>query len=88
MFVEAGKIQFAVIHLTDKSLKEAQLLFKHVNPLVVKKAFELANLNMSTNSRIGCCNSFFLQLVNIQAHSWFTTAQGVTQSFLCWTTFQ
>lgn len=46
MFVQVGNIQFAVIHLTDKSLKDAQLLFKHVNPLVVKKAFDLANKGM------------------------------------------
>lgn len=51
MFVEVGKIQFAVIHLTDKSLKEAQLLFKHVNPLVVKKAFELANKGLKKRSK-------------------------------------
>lgn len=50
MFVEAGNIQFAVIHLTDKSLKDAQLLFKHVNPLVVKKAFELANKGLKKRS--------------------------------------
>ena len=50
MFVEAGNIQFAVIHLTDKSLKDAQLLFKHVNPLVVKKAFELANKGVKKRS--------------------------------------
>lgn len=50
MFVEAGNIQFAVIHLTDKSLKDAQLLFKHVNPLVVKKAFDLANKGLKKRS--------------------------------------
>ena len=50
MFVQVGNIQFAIIHLTDKSLKDAQLLFKHVNPLVVKKAFDLANKGLKKRS--------------------------------------
>lgn len=50
MYVKVGHIQFAVIHLTDKSLKDAQLLFKHVNPLVVKKAFDLANKGLKKRS--------------------------------------
>ena len=43
MFVQVGNIQFAISQLTDKTCKEAQLLFKHINPVVVKKAFDLAN---------------------------------------------
>lgn len=43
MFVQVGKIQFAVDHLKDKTLKDAQLMFKHINPLTVKKAFDMVN---------------------------------------------
>lgn len=43
MFVTVGKIQFAVDHLKDKSLKDAQLMFKHINPIAVKKAFDMVN---------------------------------------------
>ena len=43
MYVQAGNTQFAVEQLTDKSLKDAYLLFKHIKPNVVKVAFELAN---------------------------------------------
>lgn len=43
MFVQVGNIQFAVEHLMDKSLKDAQIMFKNINPLTVKKAFDLAN---------------------------------------------
>lgn len=43
MFVQVGNIQFAVEHLKDKSLKEAQQMFKNINPLTVKKAFEQVN---------------------------------------------
>jgi len=43
MYVQVGNTQFAVEQLTDKSLKDAYLLFKHIKPNVVKVAFELAN---------------------------------------------
>jgi hypothetical protein len=43
MYVQVGNAQFAVEQLTDKSLKDAYLLFKHIKPNVVKVAFELAN---------------------------------------------
>ena len=43
MFVTVGKVQFAVDHLKDKSLKDAQLMFEHLNPLLVKKAFDMVN---------------------------------------------
>lgn len=43
MFVQVGNIQFAMEHLKDKTLKEAQQMFKHVNPITVKKAFEMVN---------------------------------------------
>ncbi len=43
MFVQVGKIQFAVDHLKDKTLKDVQLMFKHINPITVKKAFDMVN---------------------------------------------
>jgi len=50
MYVQVGNTQFAVEQLTDKSLKDAYLLFKHIKPNVVKVAFELANKGVKKRS--------------------------------------